>query len=63
MSSKETHEDCSWQEVYRLNGIVLNSDEGFDSIDLEEIDTILVGFTSPLRPLIRFGIPEIVLGR
>jgi hypothetical protein len=63
MTEYEMNEDCSWQEVYKLNGIVLNGDEDFDSMDLDEIDTIVVGFSSPLKPLVRLGIPEIVLTR
>jgi hypothetical protein len=60
---EEKHEDCSWQEVYKLNGVVLNENEEFDSLDLEEIDTIVVGFSSPLKPVVKFGVPEIILGQ
>jgi hypothetical protein len=60
---EEMQKDCSWQEVYKLNGVVVNGDEEFDSLDLDEIDTIVVGFTSPLKPIVRFGIPEIIVGK
>jgi hypothetical protein len=60
---EEKHEDCSWQEIYRLNGVVLNENEEFDSLDLEEIDMIVVGFSSPLKPFVKFGVPEIILGQ
>lgn len=63
MSMHENDEDCSWQEVYRLNGVVLNSEESFDELDLEEIEEIALGYSSPLKPLIRFDIPEIILER
>ncbi len=56
-------EDCSWQEVYRLNGVVLNSEEEFGSLDLDEIDSLVVGFSSPLKPLVGFRVSEIILSR
>jgi hypothetical protein len=58
---QETQEDCSWQEVYRLNGVVLNADEDFDALELDELDEIVIGFTSPLKPVVKFNVPEIIL--
>jgi hypothetical protein len=58
---QEKHDDCSWQEVYKLNGVILNGDEDFESLDFDDIDTIVVSFSSPLKPIVKFGIPEIVL--
>ncbi len=58
---QETNEDCSWQQVYKLNGIMLNADEDFDTIELDELDEIAIGFTSPLKSIVKFDIPEIVL--
>ena len=58
---QKTPEDCSWQEVYKLNGIVLNSDEDFDALELDEIDEIAIGFTSPLKSVVKFDVPEIIL--
>ncbi|GBE56465.1 hypothetical protein BMS3Bbin16_00671 [archaeon BMS3Bbin16] len=60
---QETNEDCSWQQVYKLNGIVLNADEDFDNVELDELDEIAIGFTSPLKSLVKFDVPEIVLSR
>ncbi len=58
---QETNEDCSWQQVYRLNGIVLNADEDFDTIELDELDEIAIGFSSPLKSIVKFDVPEIIL--
>ena len=58
---QETNENCSWQEVYKLNGIVLDADEDFDNVELDEIDEIVIGFTSPLKNVVKFNVPEIVL--
>jgi hypothetical protein len=60
---EEKLEDCSWQEVYRLNGVMVEGDEDFDCLDLEEIDTIVVGFNSSLKPFVNFKIPEIIISR
>jgi hypothetical protein len=58
---QETKEDCSWQEVYKLNGIMLNADEDFDTLELDELDEIVIGFSSPLKPVVKFDVPEIIL--
>ena len=58
---QKTNEDCSWQEVYKLNGIMLNAEEDFDSLELDELDEIAIGFTSPLKSVLKFDIPEIIL--
>jgi len=58
---RKTQEDCSWQEVYKLNGIVLDADEDFDNVELDEIDEIVIGFTSPLKSVLKFDVPEIIL--
>ncbi len=58
---QENREDCSWQEVYRLNGVVLNADEDFDALELDEFDELVIGFTSPLEPVVKFDVPEIIL--
>ena len=58
---RKTPEDCSWQEVYKLNGIMLGADEDFDTIELDELDEIAIGFTSPLKSIVKFDIPEIIL--
>ncbi len=60
---QETIEDCSWQEVYKLNGVVVNGDEDFDALDYDEIDTIVIGFTSPMKPFAKFSLPEILIER
>jgi hypothetical protein len=60
---EEKLNDCSWQEVYKLNGVIVDGDEEFDSLDLDDIDTLVVEFSSPLKPIVRFGFPEIILGR
>ncbi len=57
---QETQDDCSWQEVYKLNGIVLNADDDFDSLELDEIDEIVIGFSSPLNGVVKFEVPEII---
>ncbi|RMF89943.1 MAG: hypothetical protein D6733_05180 [Methanobacteriota archaeon] len=59
---QNTQEDCSWQEVYRLNSVVLEADEDISQLDLDEIDRIVIGFRSPLKPLLKFHVPEILLG-
>ncbi len=56
-------EDCSWQEVYRLNGVVWTSEDETQSTDLDEIDTLVVQFSSPLKPIVKFHVPELILGR
>ncbi len=58
---QNTPEDCSWQQVYKLNGIMLNADEDFDSIELDELDEIAIGFSSPLNSIVKFDVPEIIL--
>jgi hypothetical protein len=58
---QETPEDCSWQEVYKLNGIVLTAEEDFDNVELDELDEIAIGFTSPLKSIVKFSVPEIIL--
>jgi hypothetical protein len=60
---EEKLEDCSWQEVYRLNGVMIDGEEDFDRLDLEEIDTIVIGFNSSLNPFVNFKIPEIIISR
>jgi hypothetical protein len=60
---EENLEDCSWEEVYKLNGVILNGDERFSELDIEDIDTIVVGYSSPLKPIVKFDISEIVLSR
>lgn len=60
---EDTREDCSWQDVYKLNGVVLNGDEEFAALDLDEIDTLVIEFASPLKPLMGFEIPELLLSQ
>ena len=56
---QDTQEDCSWQEVYRLNSVMLNSEEEFDTLELDEIETIVMEFKNPLKPFVEFEIPEL----
>lgn len=61
--SNESPEDCSWQEVYKLNGVIWTSEDETQSTDLDEIDTLVVQFSSPLKSLVKFNVPELILER
>jgi len=55
------NEDCSWEEMYLLNSVVVNGEEELESLELREIDSIVVGFTAPFKDLMRIEIPELVI--